>query len=243
MIKKHRVFYSANIRFLYASVLLMILISACAGTNAEHGAYQKESPPCENCATGQPIELSVRSKKETLWMDSAWVENHRTSPKTLISAPSVFVDLQQVEKCSFCHSLSPDALDFDFGNRMDSLLGENLGFSEQAVFWPGAHIPTADSAEWRQILAEIQSLELKSLEEVKNHGTLGELLHNYAEKWDLSYLSLPLRIEVIVHNKKGKSGAFEWKSLWTLWDVAAQKPLIIADLELFCATHTRTTPD
>lgn len=240
MDKISRYLKKANIGFLGLSVLTSIIFWSCASTQDSARAYSQESAPCANCASGQPIELQVTPRHVELWLDSAWFQTQRGELKALISSPALQVQVLNDVKCKFCHSLSADGVDFDFGNRLDSLLHHSLGFEQLGVLWPGAHIPAADSADW---VVFMQQLQLHAGDSAIYESAVGQLLAQYAARWDLTYVSLPQNLIITVQAEAGKSGGYTWNSQWALWHAPVGKIVAQARIVLDCSTLSSTPPD
>jgi hypothetical protein len=195
-----------NIRFFF---LFPIFLLACAGQNSPGAMGGKETPPCENCRSGEAPSFEVKinksykeQKNENLTLDSG---------ELIGILPALNVIVHSPEKCDYCHSFSESTVEFDFAAREDSILATWFPNNERVLLFPSSRVPEKDSAEFWNAFANLREMPLNENKELKNF--FKKLSHRYKVR----YLVFASYIEVSIKDKK----TFDWESEWSLWD--AQK--------------------
>ncbi|MDR2581643.1 MAG: hypothetical protein LBC85_11725 [Fibromonadaceae bacterium] len=183
---------------------MLLLLISCAGTSP--GLSSPEAPPCANCRSGKDVSFDVKvnnsyreQKNEILVLDSG---------ERIGILPALNVIAKHPKKCSYCHSFSESAVEFDFAAREDSVLRAWFPNNELTLLFPGSQVPEKDSAEFWNAFASLKEIPLSENKELK--AFFRKLSHRYKVR----YLAFASFIEVNIRDKK----SFDWESEWSLWD-------------------------
>lgn len=217
-----------------------------------------EGIPCEECRSDAPIALDY--SRQHSYREWAGPSLKLDSGALLGLSPVLELEAAGPSDCPICHSYSPDALEFDFATWQDSLLRAFFPATEQVLLLPGSHIPERDSTwwfQWQRSLAKTLYADQAPLTSLAPwQGRSGEaiyrrplpkdlrhLLGSLGGRLGLRYLALPLRLRVELKPKEGKKGAYDWESLWTLWDLREGSLLLLDYRSFYAATSNSTPPD
>ncbi len=193
-------------KFLFFTFIILLIIS-CAGGGQQN--LNKEVPPCEDCRSGEESEFEVnvidshREKAENFSLDSGAV---------IGILPALSVIAIQPEKCSWCHSFSESAIDFNFAAIEDSLLAANFPNNE------------------RFLLAAEYPDEYKNLYEENSFKKIGQ-------KHKVRYIAAAIFLKVEIIDKK----TFIWESEWTLYDTKTDE-FIFSDYQKKTAKSANSSP-
>lgn len=216
--------------------------------------------PCADCGKRGEIELEVHSSfyyRE--WNPVAYQKWDSTAVIGVL--PAQVIDAIAPENCSFCHTFSADALDFDLARVEDSLFAKAYPKMPRELMFPGARIPDEDStwiAQWMARFVETPWAEGKVLKDPSPWqerlgieqsfqrlvtDSLKNLLTQISLKYNVRYLSVPILLKVEILPKAGKKGGFSWKSIWSLWDARYGELAFLTYVEFIAETKTRVAPD
>lgn len=247
-----------NLRAAFFMSLVVALLASCALSQPEGSAgdARGESVPCASCRSDKPLLLQ--------WQDTVsyreWSSDSlRLRPGTVIaSVPPLRLVAQAPEKCDICHSFSPDGLEFDFANAIDTLLAARFAELEFGILYPGLLVPERDSVLFQQMLDSLASTPFVGEQVLADtspwQDRSGDVIYNrpvnkllrtrlarLAARYRVRYLAIPVVLDVKLDPKAGKSGAFRWQSLWMLWD-APQGQLLYLDYLQGTLISTNSTP-
>lgn len=234
-----------------------VFLAACAGNR---NAVSTDSE-CADCGNRGNVELEIFDEKGFVEIrPDFW--NTLDSGAVLGSFPAQEIVAKCPEGTKICHSFSEDALDFDLAGFEDSLLKIHFPNMQHAQMLEGLWIPDEDSlwlAETLQKLLRQNFADAKSLNDFSPWEeracfpvgysafdrpvpeSFAETLRQLNKKFNVRYISIPVRLQVEMLPKLGRSGGFYWKSLWTLWD-ARRGSLAILVYSEFKAKTTGSVP-
>lgn len=242
-------------------MLLSLMIASCAGSRSANDVAGDSG--CSDCGERGELELEILDEigfaeinpKSFELLDSAAI---------IGSFPALAVEAFCPEGNKICHSFSPDAVDFDLAHAEDSLIASRFPRMVHEQMLEGLRIPEADSVWIRERLAELLQTPFADGKNLGDQspwksraefpvrysafdrripGPLKERLVEISKRYNLRYVSIPVRIETEILPKLGKSGGFRWKSLWTLWD-ARRGELLLLSYQEFCAlAKSRVAPE
>ena len=137
---------------LILSVSFLILSCSSTGSNTS----MKEEP-CADCGKRGDIELNVHSSQfYREWNPSAYQK--WDSSGVIGVLPTQVIQALAPENCSFCHTFSSDALDFDLARVEDSLFAKAFPKMTRELMFPGARLPEEDSSWIVQMLTDFIKL-------------------------------------------------------------------------------------
>lgn len=255
-----------NVKFEMIFVaLLSLLLSSCAGMrDMKDGSDSVDSgmmdSPCEDCGNRGDIELKVVDEKfYREWNVAAY---SRLDSSAVVGVfPSLKVNAKRPEVCKFCHGYSADALDFDLARVEDSIFVKFFPKMQRELMLPGMRLPDADSSYLDTLSAALLNFRFaddKALEDFtpwqEREGIeqpiarfvpkpLKNLLNGIASRYELRYISVPVRLDVMMDTDLGKSGGFTWKILWTLWDARYGELVFLTYSEYTAETTSRVAPE
>jgi hypothetical protein len=208
---------------------LCAILLSCGGAQSPSASGGRESPPCDNCRSGEEVSLDIRinrsyreQKNEVLALDSG---------ELIGVLPALNVAIKHPEKCDYCHSFSESAVEFDFAAREDSILRTRFPNNERTLLFPGSQVPEKDSAEFWNAFANLREIPLSENKELKLF--FKKLSHRYKVR----YLAFASYIEVSLKDKK----TFGWESEWSLWD-AKKGELLFWDYQNLTAKSKNSAP-
>jgi len=181
-------------------IFIPLIFLACAGQNSPG----KETPPCDNCRSGQEISYDIKinnsyRESENLALDSG---------ELIGVLPALNVIAKSPEKCDYCHSFSESAVEFDFAAKEDSILRVWFPNNERVLLFPGSQVPEKDSAEFWNAFANLRDIPLNENKELR------VFLKKLGQRYKVRYLVFASFIDVNIKDKK----TFDWESEWSLWD-------------------------
>lgn len=240
---------------LILSVSFLILSCSSTGSNTS----MKEEP-CADCGKRGDIELNVHSSQfYREWNPSAYQK--WDSSGVIGVLPTQVIQALAPENCSFCHTFSSDALDFDLARVEDSLFAKAFPKMPRELMFPGARLPEEDSSWFVQMLTDFIKLPFVEGKPLKDSSpwldrlgveqsfqrvvsdSLKTILTSISLKYNVRYLSLPILLKVEILPKAGKKGGFSWKSVWTFWDARYGELAFLTYAEFVAETKTRVAPD
>jgi hypothetical protein len=214
-----------------AIFLCLLFLFSCAGGGDRRGDSSRlpETPPCENCRSGEPAIFDVKinasyreQKNEILALDSG---------ELIGVLPALNVIAASPKKCDYCHSFSESAVEFDFAAREDSVLRAWFPNNELVLLFPGSHVPERDSAEFWNAFANLKEIPLSENSELKS------FLKKLSRRYKVRYLAFASFIEVNIKNRR----TFDWESEWSLWD-AEKGELLFWDYQNLTAKSKNSGP-
>jgi len=210
-------------------ILISLILVSCANRGGSpHDGARSESPPCDNCRSGEQPDFEVkinkshREKTENLALDSG---------EFIGVLPALNVVINHPEKCDYCHSFSESAVEFDFAAKEDSILKTWFPNNELTLLFPGSQVPEKDSAEFWNAFANLKEIPLSENKELK--AFFKKLSHRYKVR----YLAFASYIDVNIKDRK----TFDWESEWSLWD-AKKGELLFWDYQNLTAQSKNSGP-
>ncbi|MBR3852238.1 MAG: hypothetical protein IKJ76_09425, partial [Fibrobacter sp.] len=94
-----------------------------------------------------------------------------------------------------------------------------------------------DFAPWQ----ERDNIEQKLVREPPQ--ALRNLLNELASRYELRYVSMPVRLDVYMDPDLGSSGGYTWKILWSLWDARYGELVFLVYSEFTAETTSRVAPE
>ena len=250
-----------NCVFLVSFALLLL---ACAGSENGGGEPAGDSgmgdSPCTECGARGEIELKISGEKfYREWNELAYGRLDSTAVVGVL--PTLKVTAGRPETCRMCHSYSADALDFDLARIEDSLFVKAFPKMRRELLLPGMRLPESDSLYMDSLSAvllqsefvdgkrledftpwqERDSVEQKLVREPPK--ALRNLLNELAGRYELRYVSMPVRLDVYMDPDKGSSGGYTWKILWSLWDARYGELVFLVYSEFTAETTSRVAPE
>lgn len=243
----------------------IVSLSACAGLRDDAPGGSAEDSgmvdaPCDDCGKRGDIELKISNEKfYREWNVAAY---GRLDSNAVVGVfPALKVGAFRPDVCKMCHSFSADALDFDLARVEDSIFVKAFPKMQRELMLPGMRLPDADSSYLDTLSAALLKFKFadeKSLEDfspwVEREGIeqpitrfvpkqLKNLLNRIASRYELRYISIPVRLDVTMDPDLGKSGGYTWKILWTLWDARYGELVFLTYSEFTAATTSRVAPE
>lgn len=254
----------------WLAVLLMaclpILLLACAGS--ENGGGEAGSAgdsgmgdaPCTECGERGEIKLKISNEKfYREWNEAAYGRLDSTAVVGVL--PTLKVTAGRPETCRMCHSYSADALDFDLARIEDSLFVKAFPKMRRELLLPGMRLPESDTLYMDSLSALLLQTEFtdgKKLEDFTPWQerdsveqklvrepplALRNLLNELASRYELRYVSMPVRLDVYMDPDLGSSGGYTWKILWSLWDARYGELVFLVYSEFTAETTSRVAPE
>lgn len=239
---------------------LGLIVSCAASRPAENPGGDSG---CDDCGERGELELEIFDERGFAEINPKSLEL-LDSMAILGSFPALEISAICPDGHKLCHSFSPDAVDFDLAHGEDSLIALRFPKMTHEQMLEGLRIPEEDSLWIRGRLEEFQKeifADGKSLGDTSPWKDRAEFptkfsafdrriplplknrLVEISKRYNLRYVSVPLKIEVEILPKLGKSGGFRWQSLWTLWDVRRGELLLLSYQEFFAKTTGRVAPE
>jgi hypothetical protein len=243
-----------------------LFLQACAGSgsgsgeNSSTGDSGMGDAPCTECGARGEIKLKVSAEKfYREWNEVAYGRLDSTAVVGVL--PTLKVTAGRPEACRMCHSYSADALDFDLAHVEDSLFVAAFPKMRRELLLPGMRLPESDSLYIDSLsIALLQSefADGKKLEDftpwqerdgVEQKLTrqlpdkFRNLLNELASRYELRYVSMPVRLDVYMDPDLGSSGGYTWKILWSLWDVRYGELVFLIYSEFTAETTSRVAPE
>lgn len=255
-----------SLRFLLTASFALILASCAGMRDMKEGAAGSTGDsgmtdaPCEDCGKRGDIELKISD--EVFYREWNQAAYSRIDSSAIVGVfPTLKVTAGRPEVCKFCHGYSADALDFDLARVEDSLFVKAFPKMQRELMLPGMRLPDADSSYFDTLAVKILQSRFaddKKMEDftpwIERDGVeqpitrfvpaeLKNLLNDIATRYELRYLSIPIRLDVNMDTDLGKAGGFTYKILWTFWD-ARYGELVFLTYESFTASTTsRVAPE
>ena len=250
-----------NCVFLVSFALLLL---ACAGSENGGGEPAGDSSmgdsPCTECGARGEIELKISGEKfYREWNELAYGRLDSTAVVGVL--PTLKVTAGRPETCRMCHSYSADALDFDLARIEDSLFVKAFPKMRRELLLPGMRLPESDSLYMDSLstmLLQSEFVDGKKLEDFtpwqerdsveqklvrEPPRSLRNLLNELASRYELRYVSMPVRLDVYMDPDKGSSGGYTWKILWSLWDARYGELVFLVYSEFTAETTSRVAPE
>ncbi len=216
--------------------------------------------PCTECGERGEIKLKISKEKfYREWNEAAYGRLDSTAMVGVL--PTLKVTAGRPETCRMCHSYSADALDFDLAHVEDSLFVAAFPKMRRELLLPGMRLPESDSLYIDSLsIALLQSefADGKKLEDftpwqerdgVEQKLTrqlpdkFRNLLNELASRYELRYVSMPVRLDVYMDPDLGSSGGYTWKILWSLWDARYGELVFLIYSEFTAETTSRVAPE
>ena len=189
----------------------------------------REKPPCDDCRSG--VELSFDVKVNRVYREQASEVLALDSGAAIGILPALNVVANSPEKCSYCHSFSESAVEFDFAAKEDSVLAARFPNNERVLLFPGSQVPERDSAEFWNAFANLREIPLSENKELK------DFFKKLSLRYKVRYLAFASFIEVSIKDRK----TFEWESEWSIWD-AQKGELLLWDYQNLTAKSKNSAP-
>ena len=242
-----------------------LTLLACAGSeNGGEGGSAGDSgmgdAPCTECGARGEIKLKISGEKfYREWNEAAYSRLDSTAVVGVL--PTLKVSAGRPETCRMCHSYSADALDFDLAHIEDSLFVAAFPKMRRELLLPGMRLPESDSLYMDSLSVQLLRSEFadgKKLEdftpwqerdgvEQKFSRPLPDkfknLLNELASRYELRYVSMPVRLDVYMDPDLGSSGGYTWKILWSLWDARYGELVFLVYSEFTAETTSRVAPE
>ena len=243
-----------------------LFLQACAGSgsgsgeNSSTGDSGMGDAPCTECGERGEIKLKISKEKfYREWNEAAYGRLDSTAMVGVL--PTLKVTAGRPETCRMCHSYSADALDFDLAHVEDSLFVAAFPKMRRELLLPGMRLPESDSLYMDSLsIALLQSefADGKKLEDftpwqerdgVEQKLTrqlpdkFRNLLNELASRYELRYVSMPVRLDVYMDPDLGSSGGYTWKILWSLWDARYGELVFLIYSEFTAETTSRVAPE
>ena len=243
-----------------------LFLQACAGSgsgsgeNSSTGDSGMGDAPCTECGERGEIKLKISKEKfYREWNEAAYGRLDSTAMVGVL--PTLKVTAGRPETCRMCHSYSADALDFDLAHVEDSLFVAAFPKMRRELLLPGMRLPESDSLYIDSLsIALLQSefADGKKLEDftpwqerdgVEQKLTrqlpdkFRNLLNELASRYELRYVSMPVRLDVYMDPDLGSSGGYTWKILWSLWDARYGELVFLIYSEFTAETTSRVAPE
>lgn len=259
---------TTSLNFLQVAFFLCLaaIISSCAGMrDMKDGAIAGGSDdmadrPCDECGNRGDVELKITD--EVYYREWNQAAYSRIDSSAVVGVfPALKVTAGRTEKCRFCHSYSADALDFDLARVEDSLFVKAFPKMQRELMLPGMRLPDADSSYFDTLAVKIlmskfaDGMKLEDFtpwterEGIEQPITryvpaeLKNLLNDIATRYELRYISIPIRLDVFMDPDLGKSGGFTYKILWTFWDARYGELVFLTYSGFTAATTSRVAPE
>ena len=249
---------------LLVSFALPLFLLACAGSenggSGSAGDSGMGDAPCTECGERGDIKLKISDERfYREWNEEAY---GRLDSSAVVGVfPSLKVLAARPEVCRMCHSFSESAVDFDLARIEDSLFVKAFPKMRRELMLPGMRLPDADSAyidSLSEILLASVFADGKPLESfepwLERDGVeqkltrvlpaaFKNLLNDVASRYELRYVTVPVRLEVAMDPDLGSSGGFTWKVLWTMWDARYGELVFLVYSEFTAATTSGVAPE
>jgi len=242
---------------------LAFLLVACAGSeNAGGGSGDSGmgDAPCTECGERGEIKLKISDERfYREWNANAY--GRLDSAAVVGVFPSLKVVANRREVCKICHSFSADALDFDLARIEDSLFVKAFPKMKRELMLPGMRLPDSDTAfvdslskillasafaDGKPLGSFEPWLERDGVEQTFARALppqFKDLLNGLASRYELRYMTIPVRLEVTMDPDLGRSGGFTWKILWSMWDVRYGELVFLVYSEFTAATTSGVSPE
>lgn len=242
---------------------LAFLLVACAGSeNAGGGSGDSGmgDAPCTECGERGEIKLKISDERfYREWNANAY--GRLDSAAVVGVFPSLKVVANRPEVCKMCHSFSADALDFDLARIEDSLFVKAFPKMKRELMLPGMRLPDSDTAfvdslskillasafaDGKPLGSFEPWLERDGVEQTFARALppqFKDLLNGLASRYELRYMTIPVRLEVTMDPDLGRSGGYTWKILWSMWDVRYGELVFLVYSEFTAATTSGVSPE
>lgn len=184
---------------------------ACSGTAEQKFAY-RETPPCENCLSSDPLNVNLKVKNSfcepaefcnalTTTRDSVKSNSLQLDSGEIIGVlPALKVIAESPDPCNYCHAFSESAVEFDFAAKEDSVLRTWFPNNERVLIY--------DTLNFQKIAKALDTIPLSQNRRVKS------VIKKIGEKYNTRFLVFASLIYVKITSEK----SFEWESEWSIWD-------------------------
>jgi len=246
--------------------LSAVLLVSCAATAARSGSApadedmsSPEAPPCGDCARQGDAKLTIVDS--LYYLESTILPSRQKWAFPVGVLPLLKAEAVAPTNCKFCHAFSSDALDFEFGSSVDSLIQALDTSHSIEVLMPGLGAPESDSVAFDRILDSLQNqpfadgkdliswepwLISKSEQRTQTREIpqgLSTWIRHLGARWNVATLILPVRLRVEIDPKAGDEGGYRWQLLWTVWDTRTALPLTILYADFRIETKGDVPPD
>ncbi len=242
---------------------LLLSLASCATSRGEasnSGSEVTGDSECAECGEQGVVELEISNEKSYQEWNLKAYELFDSSAVMGVF-PTLSVVAEAPENCRICHSFSAEAIDFDLAHYEDSLVPVAFPKMQRELMLPGMRIPDADSTYLAKFSKDILSMtfaEGKKLSDMHpwqgrsvSEQTftrevpfpLKKKLQEVALRYNVRYLTIPVRVSVKMLPHAGRSGGYEWKSLWTLWDARYGELVFLNYSEFMAETTSRIAPE
>ncbi len=244
--------------------VLPLLFLACAGSGGGEAGSAGDSgmgdAPCTECGARGEIKLKITGEKSYReWNELAY--GRLDSSAVVGVLPTLKVLAGRPETCRMCHSYSADALDFDLAHIEDSLFVAAFPKMRRELLLPGMRLPESDSLYMDSLSAQLLRLEFADGKKLEDFTPWQErdsveqklsrqlpnkfrnLLNELASRYELRYVSMPVRLDVYMDPDLGSSGGYTWKILWSLWDARYGELVFLVYSEFTAESTSRVAPE
>ena len=247
-------------------VTFALFLLACAGSEngggdgGSAGDSGMGDAPCTECGARGEIKLKITGEKfYREWNESAYGRLDSTAVVGVL--PTLKVSAGRPETCRMCHSYSADALDFDLAHVEDSLFVAAFPKMRRELLLPGMRLPESDSLYMDSLSAALLQSEFADGKKLGDFTPWQErdgveqklsrqlpdkfrnLLNELASRYELRYVSMPVRLDVYMDPDLGSSGGYTWKILWSLWDARYGELVFLVYSEFTAETTSRVAPE
>ena len=246
-------------------IAILLTFLACAGSeNGGEGGSAGDSgmgdAPCTECGARGEIKLKISGEKfYREWNEAAY--GRLDSSAVVGVLPTLKVLAGRPETCRMCHSYSADALDFDLAHIEDSLFVAAFPKMRRELLLPGMRLPESDSLYMDSLSAQLLRSEFADGKKLEDFSPWQErdgveqkisrqlpdkfrnLLNELASRYELRYVSMPVRLDVYMDPDLGSSGGYTWKILWSLWDARYGELVFLVYSEFIAETTSRVAPE
>jgi len=243
--------------------LLALAFTSCAtsrGEASKSGSEVTGDSDCAECGEQGEVELEISNEKSYREWNLKTYEM-MDSAAVMGVFPALAVVAEAPEDCRICHSFSAEAIDFDLAHYEDSLVPVAFPKMQRELMLPGMRVPDADSTYLAKFSKDILLLtfaEGKKLSDmhpwqgrsVTEQTFIREIplplkkkLKEIALRYNVRYVTIPVFVSVKMFPRAGRSGGYEWKSLWTLWDARYGELVFLNYSEFMAETTSRIAPE
>ena len=242
---------------------LLLSLASCAASRGEASKSGSEvtwDSDCVECGEQGEVELEISNEKSYReWNLKAY--EMMDSAAVMGVFPALAVVAEAPEDCRICHSFSAEAIDFDLAHYEDSLVPVAFPKMQRELMLPGMRVPDTDSTYLAKFSKEILLLtfaEGKKLSDMHPWQgrsvteqtftreiplPLKKKIKEIALRYNVRYVTIPVFVSVKMFPRAGRSGGYEWKSLWTLWDARYGELVFLNYSEFMAETTSRIAPE
>ncbi len=242
---------------------LLLSLASCATSRGEasnSGSEVTGDSDCAECGEQGEVELEISNEKSYReWNLKAYEMMDSGAVMGVFPALAVVADAP--ENCRICHSFSAGAIDFDLAHYEDSLVPVAFPKMQRELMLQGMRVPEADStylAKFSKDILLMTFAEGKKLSDMHpwqgrsvSEQTftrevplpLKKKLKEIALRYNVRYVTIPVFVSVKMFPHAGRSGGYEWKSLWTLWDARYGELVFLNYSEFMAETTSRIAPE